>query len=72
MALPTAIGALYRVPAVSLGVLPSVVYRIAAPVVVVLMVTLCIEVYAPDPGLNAGAATGPAGNRMGTSTNPAG
>jgi len=41
---PTATGALYNVPAVSLGVLPSVVYRIDAPEVVVLIVTVCAEV----------------------------
>jgi hypothetical protein len=36
----TDIGPLYNVPAVSLGVLPSVVYRMDAPEVVVLMVTV--------------------------------
>ena len=52
------IGAVYSVPVVALGVLPSVVYRIDAPAVVVLMVTVCAEVYVPAAGLNAGAATG--------------
>ena len=41
-----------------LGVLPSVVYRIDAPLVVVLMVTLCAEVYVAAPGLIVGVATG--------------
>jgi len=37
--LVTATGPLYNVPTVWLGVLPSVVYRIEAPDVVVLIVT---------------------------------
>src|SRR5579864_320096 len=37
----TVIAPLYTVPAVSLGALPSVVYRIVAPAVVVVMVTVC-------------------------------
>ena len=36
-------GVLYTVPWVSAGVLPSVVYGIVAPAVVVLMVTDCAE-----------------------------
>jgi hypothetical protein len=36
----TETGALYTVPTVSLGVLPSVVYRIVAPAVVVATVTV--------------------------------
>jgi TATA-box binding protein (TBP) (component of TFIID and TFIIIB) len=36
----TVTGAEYRVPVVEVGVLPSVVYRIEAPEVVVLMVTV--------------------------------
>ena len=44
MVLLTLIGPLYKLPAVSLGVLPSVVYRIDAPEVVVLIVTFVVEV----------------------------
>ena len=40
----TAIGAVNRVPVVEVGVLPSMVYRIVAPDVAVLMVTLCAVV----------------------------
>ena len=40
----TVTGALYNVPAVSVGVLPSVVYRIEAPEVLVLMLTVWPEV----------------------------
>jgi hypothetical protein len=47
----------YVVPAVSLGVEPSVVYRIVAPDVVVEIVTLCADVYVPGDGLNIGVAT---------------
>jgi hypothetical protein len=54
---PTVTGVLYSVPAVSLGVLPSVVYRIDAPEVVVLIVTVCALVYVPATGLNVGVAT---------------
>jgi hypothetical protein len=54
---PTDTAPLYNVPAVSLGVLPSVVYRIDAPEVVVLMVTDCTDVYVPAAGLNVGVAT---------------
>jgi hypothetical protein len=54
---PTDTAPLYNVPAVSLGVLPSVVYRIDAPEVVVLIVTDCVPVYVPALGLNVGVAT---------------
>jgi hypothetical protein len=54
----TVIGPLYSVPPVSLGVLPSVVYRIDAPVVVVPMVTVCAVVYVPGAGLKVGVDTG--------------
>jgi hypothetical protein len=40
----TLIGPLYKLPTVSLGVLPSVVYRIDAPEVDVLIVTFALEV----------------------------
>src|ERR1700687_2925301 len=53
----TVTGPLYNVPAVSLGVVPSVVYRIDAPEVVVLIVTVCALVYVPATGLNVGVAT---------------
>ena len=43
-------------PTVELGVLPSVVYRIDAPLVVDVIVTLCALVYVPAAGLKAGAA----------------
>ena len=39
--------------------LPSVVYRIIAPVVVVLIVTVCVLVYVPLATLNTGDATVP-------------
>jgi hypothetical protein len=39
----TGTGLVYNVPVVELGVLPSVVYRIDAPEVVVAMVTDCAE-----------------------------
>src|SRR5579871_5938725 len=55
--LATVIGLVYNVPAVSLGVLPLVVYRMEAPVVVVLMVTIWVELYVPAAGLNVGVAT---------------
>ena len=44
-------------PAVSLGVLPSVVYRIVAPDVLVPIVTVCAEVYVSATGLKVGVAT---------------
>jgi len=53
----TAIGPAYTVPAVPLGVEPSVVYRIVAPDVVVEIVTLWADVYVPEDGLKIGAAT---------------
>ena len=53
--LASATGAVYSVPTVELGVLPSVVYRIEAPPVVVLIVIG--DVYVPAGGLNVGAAT---------------
>src|SRR5260370_4960975 len=55
--LATTIGGPFKVPSVSLGVLPSVVYRIEAPGVALLRLTLCAELYVPPPGLKAGAAT---------------
>jgi hypothetical protein len=54
---PTATFPLYSVPAVSLGVLPSVVYRIDAPEVVDVIATDCTDVYVPATGLNVGVAT---------------
>lgn len=53
----TVTGAEYKVPAVALGVLPSTVYRIAAPEVTVEIVTTCVKEYDPAGGLNVGAAT---------------
>jgi hypothetical protein len=53
----TVTGPLYNVPAVSLGAVPSVVYRIDAPVVRLLIVTVCAELYAPPGGLKVGGAT---------------
>jgi hypothetical protein len=55
----TAIGPPYTVPAVEVGVVPSVVYRIVAPGVVVDSVTLCVLVYIPGEGASVGAATVP-------------
>jgi hypothetical protein len=55
----TGIGPEYTVPAVSLGVDPSVVYRIVAPAVVVDSVTLCAGAYIPGDGEKVGAATVP-------------
>jgi hypothetical protein len=49
----------YTVPAVSLGVDPSVVYRIVAPGGVVDSVTLCAVAYVPGDGEKTGAATVP-------------
>jgi hypothetical protein len=40
---------------VEVGVVPLVVYRIDAPLVVVLMVTIWVEVYLAGAGLNIGA-----------------
>jgi len=50
-------GAEYIVPVVSLGALPSVVYRIVAPTVGVEIVTVCAVVYVPPAGLIEGVAT---------------
>jgi hypothetical protein len=55
----TVIGLLYKVPVVSLGMLPSVVYLMDAPEVAVLMVTACVEVYVPAAGVKVAAATVP-------------
>ena len=44
-------------PAVSEGVLPSVVYRRLAPLVAEVIITDCAVVKLPPPGLNTGAAT---------------
>ena len=55
----TGIDSEYTVPAVSLGVEPSVVYRIVAPGVDVDSVTLCAGAYIPGGGEKAGAATVP-------------
>jgi hypothetical protein len=38
-------------------VVPLVVYHIVAPDVVVLIVTVCADVYVPGAGLNVGVAT---------------
>ena len=51
------IGPEYNVPTVSLGIVPSVVYRIVAPEVVVDKATLCAVAYVPGEGLNVGEAT---------------
>jgi hypothetical protein len=56
---PTATFPLYSVPAVSLGALPSVVYRIDAPDVVEVIATDCATVYVPATGLNVGVAACP-------------
>ena len=53
----TATGELYTFPTLDVGVLPSVVYRIEAPAVVVLIVTDCPVPYGPAGGLNVGVAT---------------
>ena len=55
---PTVIGVAYTVPTVEVGVLPSIVYRMDDPAVVVLIVTVCTLVYVPATGLNVGVATG--------------
>jgi hypothetical protein len=52
----TVTGPLYRVPVVSLGLVPLVVQRIKAPGVDVVMVTAWVAVYIPGGGLNAGVA----------------
>jgi hypothetical protein len=56
----TVIGPAYTVPAVEVGVDPSVVYRMVAPGVDVDSVTLCGLAYVPDATLNVGADTVPA------------
>jgi hypothetical protein len=56
---PTKIGAENTVPTVSLGVVPSVVYRMLAPGVVVDSVTFCTKVYVSGTGVNVGADTVP-------------
>ena len=53
----TGIGPEYTVPTVSLGVVPSVVYRIVAPDVVVEIVTLCADVYVSGGGEKIGTST---------------
>ena len=45
------------VPLVWVGVVPSVVYIMVAPAVVVEMETVCENKYVPPPGLNAGVET---------------
>jgi len=55
----TAIAPAYIVPTVSLGVEPSVVYRIVAPGVEVDSVTLCAVAYVPGDGEKTGATTDP-------------
>jgi hypothetical protein len=57
----TSIGVEYTVPDSLVGALPSVVQRIVAPSVVVLMVTVCGLAYAPSTGLKVGVATCPNG-----------
>jgi hypothetical protein len=53
----TATGPLYRLPMDDVGVDPSVVYRIDAPPVVVVIVTDNAEANVPPGGLKTGAAT---------------
>jgi len=53
----TAIAPAYIVPTVSLGVEPSVVYRIVAPGVEVDSVTLCAVAYVPGDGEKTGTPT---------------
>ena len=53
----TAIGPAYTVPTVSLGVDPSVAYRMVAPGVDVDSVTLCAVAYVPEDGEKVGAPT---------------
>jgi len=50
-------GPLYRFPTVELGVVPSVVYRMVADEVLLLIVTVRAEVYVPATGENVGIAT---------------
>ena len=52
----TLMGAVY-VADDAVGLLPSVVYLVVAPLVALLIVTDCAEVYVPAAGLNVGAAT---------------
>ena len=52
-------GSLYSVPVKDVGVLPSVVYLIAAPGVVVEIVTLWALEYVPPPGVKVGVDTVP-------------
>ena len=52
----TTIGLVYSVDD-AVGVEPSVVYRMAAPLVVLDNVTVCVDVYVPPVGLMVGAAT---------------
>src|SRR5512136_1487160 len=47
---PSVTGAVYSVPRVALGVLPSVVYRTLASLGLASMVTGWGPLYAPDPG----------------------
>ena len=54
----TVIGPLY-VGDAAVGVLPSVVYLITAPLVPQFMLTVCAPVYIPSAILNVGVATGP-------------
>jgi hypothetical protein len=55
----TAIGPAYIVPTVSLGVDPSVVYRMLAPGVDVESAILCAVAYVPGEGEKLGAETVP-------------
>src|SRR5687768_7898931 len=52
----TLIGPEYR-SELAVGVLPSIVYLIVAPVVAVVMVTDCVPLYVPPGGLKVGVAT---------------
>jgi len=54
-----AIDPAYTVPTVSLGIEPSVVYRIVAPGGVVDSVTFCAVAYVPGDGEKVGVATVP-------------
>jgi hypothetical protein len=53
----TVTGPPYTAPTVSLGVLPSVVYRMFAPAVALEIATVCAAVYVPAAGLNVGVST---------------
>ena len=55
----TVIAPAYTVPVVLVGVVPSVVYRMAAPVVAELKVKVWAVVYTPGLRLNWGVATEP-------------